>query len=173
MILSDKRIRELINEGEIVITPELEDIQYQPSSIDLRLGHHFARLNPHTDDEYEFINVSNSYELLPNEFILGTTMETIQLPDNIAARVEGRSSIGRKFLTIHSTAGFIDPGFKGQITLEINNANFLRPFQLISGMKIAQLVFEELDGPCDRPYGHKDLNSKYQNQTGATPSRLE
>jgi dCTP deaminase len=81
--------------------------------------------------------------------------------------------VGRKFLSIHCTAGFIDSGFEGQITLEISNHNFLRPFHLIPGMRICQLVFEELDQPCERPYGHESLGSKYQGQRGATESKLE
>ena len=109
--------------------------------------------------------------LHPGEFVLGTTLERLTLPDDIVARIEGKSSLGRLGLLIHATAGFVDPGWSnGQITLELSNVAPL-PIRLWPGMKIAQLSFMRMDAPAERPYGHPELGSKYQGQKGPTPSR--
>ena len=169
MILSDRDIREGMKEGRIEITPEPEDVQIQPSSLDLRLSNDFIipTLGGNTK-----IDVFDTIILQPGDSLLGSTIEYIELPDSLCARVEGRSSWGRKFLNVHSTAGFLDTGFKGNITLEFTN-NGKEGIELKKGMRICQLVFEELSSPAERPYGSKGLNSKYQGQKGVTESKLE
>lgn len=184
MILSDYSIRQRLNNGSIKICPTLEPEQLQPASIDLRLGNQFVVFTHDTDiildvrdkkdtDPTALLTLPNDEALLiaPGEFLLATTLEQVTMPDNLVARVEGRSSIGRLGLTVHVTAGFIDPGFDGQITLEIANLNRY-PIQIYVGMRICQLAFESMTTASERPYGSKGTNSKYQGQRGVTPSRI-
>lgn len=175
MILSDKTITQKIANKEIVITPAISDEQIQPSSIDLRLGNEF--LFPHIDSPIDIKNGSPRYEsihcnvlqLPPKAFVLATTIEKIKLPANLIARVEGRSSIGRLGITIHITAGFIDAGFEGQITLEIANLSN-NTIYLYENMRICQIVFEEIDSIPNRTYG--EAGNKYQGQEGVTGSLI-
>ena len=175
MILSDKTILEKIKQKEITITPNPTMEQIQPSSIDLRLGNEF--LLPHIDVPIDVKNGSPHYEkvncnilqLPPKSFVLGTTIEKVKLPPNLIGRVEGRSSIGRLGVTIHITAGFIDAGFEGQITLEIANLSNSTIY-LYENMRICQIVFEEIDTTPNRIYG--EAGNKYQNQEGVTGSMI-
>lgn len=175
MILSDKTILQKIQNHEITITPPPTPEAIQPTSIDLRLGNEF--LIPRTDTPIDIKNNTPSYEpvtcnvlqLPPKSFILGTTIETITLPSNLIGRIEGRSSIGRLGVTIHVTAGFIDPSFTGQITLEIANLSH-NTIMLYENMRIAQIVFEEIDTTPNRQYG--ECGNKYQGQTGTTGSLI-
>ena len=175
MILSDKTILEKIKQKEITITPNPTMEQIQPSSIDLRLGNEF--LLPHIDVPIDVKNGSPHYEkvncnilqLPPKSFVLGTTIEKIRLPPNLIGRVEGRSSIGRLGVAIHITAGFIDPSFEGQITLEIANLSNSTIY-LYENMRICQIVFEEIDSVPNRVYG--EAGNKYQNQEGVTGSMI-
>ncbi|CAB4937447.1 MAG: dCTP deaminase [Actinobacteria bacterium] len=180
MILSDGTIRRLLASGDIKIDP-LEDSQIQPASVDLRLGTSFRLLVNHTAtciDPFDaapdltreiVVPDGDPFILHPGEFVLGTTVETLSLPDNLVARVDGKSSLGRWGLLIHATAGFVDSGFTGEVTLELSNVATL-PVKLWPGMKIGQVSFMELDAPSLRPYGHPELGSKYQGQRGATAS---
>ena len=175
MILSDKTILEKIKQKEITITPNPTMEQIQPSSIDLRLGNEF--LLPHIDVPIDVKNGSPHYEkvncnilqLPPKSFVLGTTIEKVKLPPNLIGRVEGRSSIGRLGVTIHITAGLIDCGFEGQITLEIANLSSNTVY-LYENMRICQIVFEEVDSVPNRVYG--EAGNKYQNQEGVTGSMI-
>ena len=182
MILSDGTIRRLLGENRLRITP-LEDNQIQPASVDIRLGSTFLAFRRHTsecidpremnDTLMEPVAVADDqpFILHPGEFVLGTTLERLTLPDDIVARVEGKSSLGRLGLLIHATAGFVDAGWTdGQITLELSNVA-PRPIKLWTGMKIGQLSFMQMDAPAERPYGHPALNSKYQGQSGPVASR--
>lgn len=171
MILSDKTIRKMIEEESLVIDPITDD-QIQPASVDLRLGSHFMKIKENQvgfislDQEIEYEPIE-SHEIIipPSSFLLATTVEYVKLPDNLTAFVEGRSSIGRMGLFIQN-AGWVDPGFEGQITLELFNANRL-PIKLISGWRICQLVFAEMDQIAQNPY-----RGKYQGQRNATGSRI-
>ena len=170
MILSDKTLKRMIQEGELTVSP-LEDIQIQPASIDIRIGNSFSFVKP-TETlitfglPLEYINVQKDYFLLsPRQFVLATTMEYFKLPDNLTAFVEGRSSVGRMGLFIQN-AGWVDPGFEGEITLELFNASD-KPILLEAGKRVGQLVFAQLDQHAENPY-----NGKYQKQTGATGSRI-
>ena len=171
MILSDKRIRELLASGELAVDP-LDDEQVQPASIDLRLGTSYAKVDEHNlthlnldnQPRYEELEM-DSLVLPPRQFILATTKEYIKLPDNLTAFVEGRSSIGRMGLFIQN-AGWVDPGFEGEITLELFNANNL-PLKLDSGRRICQLVLAQMDQAAQNPY-----RGKYQGQRKATGSRV-
>ena len=182
MILSDGTIRRLLEDGRLIIDP-LEDVQIQPASVDVRLGTEFLVFRNHVTeviDPYdkptdlnERVQVpeGTAFILHPGEFVLGTTVEAIGLPDDLVARVEGKSSLGRLGLLIHATAGFVDPGWpRGQITLELSNAATL-PIKLWPGMRIGQLSFHSLDAAAERPYGHADLNSKYVGQSGPMASQ--
>ncbi len=184
MILPDHEIKKLIKIGKIKIEPIDEEIQIQPSSVDLRLGNEFivfkhlqkAYIDPFKDNPEEYtekIYVKNgSYFILhPGEFILGTTKEWIEIPNDIVARIEGRSSLGRLAILVHVTAGFIDPGFKGRITLELTNLGKM-PVALYPGMRICQISFYKLTSSCEIPYGDKRRDSKYQYQTGAAGSKI-
>lgn len=184
MILSDGTIRRLLAEGRLVIEP-LDPAQIQPASVDVRLGPQFLVFRNHTTeaiDPYErptelmsLVEVppGQAFILHPGEFVLGTSLEAIGLPDDIVARVEGKSSLGRLGLLIHATAGFVDPGWPlGQITLELSNVATL-PIKLWPEMKIGQLSFHRLDRPAERPYGHPELGSKYAGQHGPVASRYE
>ncbi|MBS5002365.1 dCTP deaminase [Holdemania filiformis] len=171
MILSDKTLQAMLSAGTLTITPLIED-QIQPASVDIRLGNTFSvvedspsgMINMENEIRYKTIT-SESYILLPNQFVLATTMEYFDLPDDLTAFVEGRSSLGRMGLFIQN-AGWVDPGFKGEITLELYNANRCA-IELKAGRRIGQLVFAKKDAPTLHPY-----NGKYQGQKGATGSRV-
>lgn len=181
MLLSDIDIEDFIDAGEISITPYDRSL-LQPSSIDVRLGRQFRTFNSnrytHIDpaqqqeDLTTLVELSedDSFTLHPGEFALASTAEIISLASNVAARLEGKSSLGRLGLMTHSTAGFIDPGFSGQITLELSNVSNL-PIKLYPRMKIGQVCFFELRSPAAHLYGEEHLASKYQNQRGPTPSQ--
>ncbi len=171
MILSDGTIKQLIHEGILQIDP-LTDEQIQPASVDLRLGNHFLKVDENTiesmalDKEIKYVEFTSDEVIIPpHSFLLATTMEYIQVPENLTAFVEGRSSIGRIGLFIQN-AGWVDPGFEGEITLELYNANRL-PIKLMAGRRICQLVFAQLDKKALNPY-----NGKYQKQKSATGSRV-
>ena len=181
MVLSDATIRRLVAEGRIGIEP-YEEALLQPSSVDVRVDRYFRVFR---NNRYPFIDVKEQQEELtelveidpetafilhPGEFVLGSTLERIRLPDDLVARLEGKSSLGRLGLLIHSTAGFIDPGWDGHVTLELSNVANL-PITIYVGMKIGQLSFMELTEPSERPYGSGGLGSKYQGQKGPTASR--
>ncbi|HET9956527.1 MAG TPA: dCTP deaminase [Polyangiaceae bacterium] len=184
MILSDRDLRARIEAGDIVIEP-LDDpeVQIQPASIDLRLDRHFLVFRPaHVEcldpreknlDATSPIEVpeGEAFLLDPGDFVLGATLETIRVPDDLVARVEGRSSLGRLAIVVHATAGFIDPGFEGQVTLELSNLGRC-PVKLYPGMRVSQIVFHELTSPAERPYG-QSRGSKYQGQRGPVASRME
>lgn len=184
VILSDGTIRRLLAEGSLIIEP-LEPDQVQPASVDVRLGDTFLVFRNHTaevidpfqrpSDLMQDVSVApgQAFVLHPGEFVLGTTLEVIGLPNDLVARVEGKSSLGRLGLLIHATAGFVDPGWaRGQITLELSNVATL-PIKLWPGMKIGQLSFHRLDAPAERPYGHPELNSKYVGQVGPVASEYQ
>ncbi len=183
MILSDRSIREQLAAGRIVIDP-LDESLIQPSSIDVRISNLFRVFRNHTagviDVKLDMANLTEPIEvpvgggdpfmLHPGEFVLGSTLERIAVPDDLVARIEGKSSLGRLGLLIHSTAGFIDAGFDGHVTLELANVASL-PITLYPGMKIGQVSFMQMTTPADRPYGSGAKGSKYQGQRGPTPSR--
>ncbi len=181
MILSDATLRELIGSGRILLDPYDPEL-VQPASVDVRLGTEFRAMrnsrlthidpfDPH-DKLMETVSVPEGepFVLHPGEFALGHTAETVGCPDDIVGVVNGKSSLGRLGIQVHATAGFIDPGFKGTVVLELSNVSNL-PILLRPGMKVAQLVFQKLDRPAERPYGHPDLKSKYMNQQGAVASK--
>lgn len=183
MILSDRTIRKLLAEGTLIIEP-LEEGQIQPASVDVRLADEFLVFRNHTcevidpydkpSDLMEKVTVTkgNAFVLHPGEFVLGSTLEVVGLPDDLVARVEGKSSLGRLGLLIHATAGFVDPLFKGQVTLELSNVATL-PIKLWPGMRIGQFSFHKIDEPVERGYGHPDLGSKYMNQSGPVASEYQ
>ena len=181
MILSDRTIREEVATGRIGIEP-FDPTCVQPSSVDLHLDRFFRVFLNHTmrvidvkEDQEELtelveIGAEDSFVLHPGEFVLGSTSERVTLPDDIVARLEGKSSLGRLGLLIHSTAGFVDCGFDGHLTLELSNVANL-PIILYPGMKIGQISFLRMTTPADAPYGSASVGSKYQGQRGPTPSR--
>ena len=181
MILSDRTIREQLAAGRIGIDP-LDESCIQPSSVDLRLDRLFRVFLNHTmsvidvrkdlSDLTQEVEIAegDAFILHPGEFVLGSTSERISVPDDIVARIEGKSSLGRLGLLIHSTAGFIDAGFSGHITLELSTVANL-PITLYPGMKIGQVSFLQMTTPADVPYGSAKVGSKYQGQRGPTPSR--
>jgi dCTP deaminase len=181
VILSDRSLREAIAADRLVIDP-LDDSCIQPSSIDLKLDHHFLVFRNHTAGVIDVksdttgltepveIDDDGVFMLHPGEFVLGSTLERVGIPDDLVARVEGKSSLGRLGLLIHSTAGFVDAGFDGHITLELSNVANL-PITLYPRMKIGQLSLMQMTTPADRPYGKGATGSKYQGQRGPTPSR--
>jgi dCTP deaminase len=181
VILSDRSLREQIAAGRIVIEP-FDDKCVQPSSIDVKLGDLFRVFRNHTsavidvkqnqEDLTELITIADgdAFMLHPGEFVLGSTLERIAVPDDLVSRIEGKSSLGRLGLIIHSTAGFIDAGFDGHVTLELTNIATL-PITLYPGMKIGQVSFMQMTTPADNPYGKGARGSKYQGQRGPTPSR--
>lgn len=183
MILSDGTIRKLIADGILVVEP-IEESQIQPASVDVRLANEFLVFRNHTrevidpfdkpQDLMELVRVKDgdAFVLHPAEFVLGSTTETVALPDDLVARVEGKSSLGRLGLLIHATAGFVDPCFRGQVTLELSNVATL-PIKLWPGMKIGQLSFHKIDRPVERGYGHPELGSKYMNQRGPVASQYQ
>ncbi len=182
MIFSDRTIKEALVGKRIQIDP-LVEANIQPSSIDVRVDSYFRTFQNH---RYPFIDPrtpqpdltsqveadgDHPFILHPGEFVLGSTLELITLADDVVARLEGKSSLGRLGLLIHSTAGFIDPGFSGHITLELSNVATL-PIAIYPGMRIGQISFYELSTPADHPYGSSEAGSKYQGQRGPTPSRI-
>ena len=185
MILSDRDLKARIDAGEIGITP-LDDpiLQIQPASVDLRLGSTFVvyrlphvpcidSLDPKSITGYTeeiVIGEGQAFVLQAGEFALGSTLERVRVPNDLVARVEGRSSIGRIAIVVHATAGFIDPGFEGEITLELSNIGRCA-VKLYPGMRISQVVFHTMTSPAERPYG-PGRGSKYQGQTGPVASRL-
>jgi dCTP deaminase len=180
MVLSDKTIREELDQGRIVIDPLGEDC-IQPSSVDLHVDRYFRLFRNHSmrvidvredqEDLTELVDVGEDPLILhPGEFVLGSTVERVKLPDDLVARLEGKSSLGRLGLLIHSTAGFVDAGWDGHLTLELSNVANL-PITVYPTMKIGQISFLRMSTPAERPYGSSGLGSKYQGQWGPTPSR--
>ena len=181
MVLSDRTIRRLLAEGRIGIEP-FDDGLVQPSSVDVRVDRFFRVFRnaryPYIDvkaemeDLTELVQIADEepFILHPGEFVLGSTLERVTLPDDLVARLEGKSSLGRLGLLIHSTAGFIDPGWDGHVTLELSNVANL-PITIYHGMKIGQLSFVRMTEAAEAPYGSERLGSKYKGQTGPTPSR--
>ncbi|HEX5656353.1 MAG TPA: dCTP deaminase [Polyangiales bacterium] len=185
MILSDREIRERLERGDLVIDPlDDPDLQVQPASVDLRLGSRFIVYKlPHvpvidprqTETLATYtsgleIKEGEPFVLHPGEFVLGSTIERVTIPTDLVARVEGRSSFGRLAVVVHATAGFIDPGFEGQITLELSNLGRCAVL-LYPGTRISQIVFHTMTSASERPYGHA-RGSKYQGQTGPVMSRV-
>ena len=185
-ILSDKTIKEYLEEGKIVIDPLKDEQQIQPSSVDMRLGDEFKVFKvirkPYIDpkdeeDIAEYMESSTvpegeAFIIHPNEFALATTQEYVKVPDDLVARFEGRSSMGRLGVTMHVTAGYVDPGFEGRITLEISNIGAM-PVALYPGQRVCQLVFETMTTPAELPYGHPKRNSKYMKQLKPESSRVK
>lgn len=181
MILSDASIRKELAQGRIVIDP-LDERDIQPSSVDLRVDRYFRVFRNDTtpfidpklpqEDLTELVEVADgkAFILHPGEFVLGSTHERVALPDDLVARLEGKSSLGRLGLLIHSTAGFVDAGWDGHLTLELSNVANL-PIAIYPGMKIGQISFIRMDSPAESPYGSETTGSKYQGQRGPTPSR--
>lgn len=182
MMLSDASLREALESSRIEIDP-LGDNAIQPSSIDLRLAAQFRIFRNHTrgiidvkqdlSDLTELYTISDPevpFILHPGEFVLGSTLERVKVPFDLVARIEGKSSLGRLGLLIHSTAGFVDAGWNGQLTLELSNVASL-PITLYPGMKIGQISFMEMTTPANKPYGAGEIGSKYQDQTGPVASR--
>lgn len=187
VLLSDRDIRAEIESGRVRLDP-WDPAMVQPSSVDVRLDKYFRLFDnhryPYIDPAAEQPDLTRLVEvggpdgntsdegfvLHPGEFVLGSTLETITLPDDLAARVEGKSSLGRLGLLTHATAGFVDPGFSGHVTLELSNVATL-PIMLYPGMKIGQLCFFRLSSPAENPYGSKAYGSHYQGQRGPTASR--
>jgi dCTP deaminase len=182
MVLSDRTIREEIEAGRLVFDP-YDSAMVQPSSVDVRVDNRFrvfhnARypyidVRQPMDDLTELVEVSGEepFILHPGEFVLGQTLERVRLPDDLVARLEGKSSLGRLGLLIHSTAGFVDAGFEGNLTLELSNVANL-PITIYHGMPIGQISFMRMDGPVESPYGSEVAGSKYQGQAEPTPSRF-
>jgi dCTP deaminase len=182
-VISDGTILRLVEEGRIVVDP-WDPSLVQPASIDLRLGDSFRVFHNHRASAIDLrkppeglteevaIGQDESFVIHPGEFCLGRTLEWVEIPDDIVARIEGKSSIGRLGLIVHATAGFCDPGWKGTLTLELNNLTRI-PIKLYPGLLIAQLSFMTLDRPALRPYGSPELGSHYQGQRAATESRYE
>ncbi|MDR2623854.1 MAG: dCTP deaminase [Methanobrevibacter sp.] len=186
-ILSDRDIKKYLNSKKIVIEP-LKDFekQIQPSSVDLRIGNEFKSFKivrkPFIDVKdssdlssyMESVNIPDGdcFIIHPNEFALATTYETVKIPDDLVARVEGRSSMGRLGVTMHVTAGYIDPGFEGRITLEISNIGKM-PVALYPGQRVCQIVFETMTTPSEKPYGHPERDSKYMGQISPESSRIK
>jgi dCTP deaminase len=180
-VLSDATITRLVAQGRIRIDPWDPDL-VQPASVDLRLGDSFRVFHNHRASAIDLrdpptnlteqirVDEGEPFVIHPGEFCLGRTLEHVELPDDIVARIEGKSSLGRLGLIVHATAGFCDPGWKGTLTLELNNLTRI-PIRLYPNLPIAQLSFMTLDAPAQRPYGHAELGSHYQGQVEATESR--
>jgi dCTP deaminase len=181
VILSDATIRAEIAAGRVVVDP-FDDAMVQPSSIDVRLDDRFLVFRSHTravidvkedlTDLTEMVKApaGEPFILHPGEFVLGATAERVALPEDIVGRIEGKSSLGRLGLLIHTTAGFVDAGFEGYLTLELSNVATL-PITLYPGMKIGQISFLRMDRPAETPYGASSLGSKYRGQVGPTASQ--
>jgi len=185
MILSDADILDRLADGDLVVEPLVDvDQQVQPASVDLRLGERFLEfqrtniscIHPTEADEVgEYVTETtvpegDEFILHPGDFVLGTTTERVEVPPDLLATVQGRSSLGRLAIVIHATAGIVDPGYNGQITLELSNLG-TAPVALTPGMRVSQLIFTELKSPAKRPYG-TDRDSKYQDQDGPQASRI-
>ena len=186
MILSDADIRRRLEAGDLVVEPiDDPELQIQPASIDLRLGREFLEFQRanipciHPDSEQEVheyvtettVEDGDEFILHPGDFVLGTTKERVEIPPDLLANVEGRSSLGRLAVVVHATAGVVDPGYRGQITLELSNLG-TAPVALKPDTRVSQLVFTELKTPADRPYG-SGRGSKYQDQRGPQASRIQ
>src|SRR5438477_1168759 len=180
MVLSDRTITRLLDEGRIEIDP-YDPALLQPSSVDVRVDRYFRvfrnNLYPYIDVKQaqeeltELVEIGDDpFVLHPGEFILGSTLERIRLPDDLVARLEGKSTLDMLILLIHSTSGFIDPGWNGHVTLELSNVANL-PVTIYPEMKIGQISFVQLSEPAETPYGTGEIGSKYQGQRGPTPSR--
>ncbi len=181
VILSDRSIREALARGRILIDP-LDDSAVQPSSVDMHVDHFFRVFRNDTtpvidpkeaqEDLTELVEIPDgkSFILHPGEFVLASTLERVRLPDDLAARLDGKSSLGRLGLLTHATAGFVDAGFDGHLTLELSNVATL-PIAIYPGMKIGQISFFQMTTAADHPYGSDATGSKYQGQRGPTPSR--
>ena len=181
MLLSDRDLRAELDAGRVGLDP-YDPGMIQPSSVDVRLdryfrvfeNHRYPQIDPAEEqpDLTELVEVASdeAFILHPGEFVLASTYEVVTLPDDIAGRLEGKSSLGRLGLLTHSTAGFIDPGFSGHVTLELSNVATL-PIKLWPGMKIGQLCLFRLSSPAEHPYGSSVYGSRYQGQRGPTPSR--
>lgn len=181
MLLSDRDIRSHIDDGRIALDP-YDASMIQPSSVDVRIDRYFRLFDNHkypvidpAEDQPDLTRLievapDEPFILHPGEFVLGATFEQVTLADDVAARLEGKSSLGRLGLLTHSTAGFIDPGFSGHVTLELSNMATL-PVKLWPGMKIGQLCFFQLSSPAERPYGSAEYKSRYNGQRGPTASR--
>jgi dCTP deaminase len=181
MLLSDRDLKAAIEQGQMGLSP-YDEAMVQPSSIDVRLdryfrvfaNHRYTHIDPAVAQEDLTEQVEpdgdEAFILHPGEFVLGSTLEVITLGDDLAARLEGKSSLGRLGLLTHSTAGFIDPGFSGHVTLELSNVANL-PIRLYPGMKIGQVCVLRLSSPAEHPYGSSVYGSRYQDQRGPTPSR--
>ena len=181
MVLSDKTIRDEIEKGRILVEP-FEDSAVQPASVDLRLGNKFRVFRSHRlqvidvkqpmEELTELVEVDEvtPFVLHPGEFALGVTFESVTLPNDVVGRLDGKSSLGRLGLVVHSTAGFVDPGWEGNLTLELSNLSNL-PINLYAYMKVSQISFMRLTTPADIPYGSSKIGSKYQGQDEPTPSR--
>ena len=181
MLLSDRDIRAELASGRVVLDP-FDAAMVQPSSVDVRIDRFFRLFDNHkypvidpAEEQPELtrmveVDAGEAFVLHPGEFVLASTYEVVTLPDDVAARLEGKSSLGRLGLLTHSTAGFIDPGFSGHVTLELSNVATL-PIKLWPGMKIGQLCFFRLSSPAENPYGSEKYGSRYQGQRGPTPSR--
>ncbi len=180
-VLSDRTIKEEIAAGRLGIDP-LDPEAVQPASVDLRLdrafrifrvtSRPFVDVRQPVDDLTDLVTIGDGepFIIQPGTFCLGSTVETITVPDDIVARVDGKSSLGRLGLLVHATAGYVDPGWTGKLTLELSNQSQM-PIALYYGMRVAQISFLRLTTPVDRPYGSPGLGSKYQGQAGPTPSR--
>jgi dCTP deaminase len=186
MILSDADILRRLEEGELVIEPLADiDLQVQPASVDLRLGREFLEfqhtnipcIHPNSEQEVDeyvtetHVEGDEEFILHPGDFVLGTTVERVEIPPDLIAHVEGRSSLGRLAIVVHATAGLADPGYRGQITLELSNLG-TAPVALTPGMRISQLTFTGLETPAERPYG-AERGSKYQGQSGPQASKIQ
>ena len=186
MILSDGDILGRLQAGDLVVEPlDDVDLQVQPASIDLRLGREFLEfqrtniscIHPNSEQEVEeyvtetHVEEGQEFILHPGDFVLGTTHERVEIPADLIAHVPGRSSLGRLAVVIHATAGVIDPGYRGQITLELSNLG-TAPVALEPGMRISQVIFTELSSAAERPYG-SERGSKYQDQSGPQASRIQ
>ena len=185
MILSDRDIRARLHAGDLKVDPILDErVQIQPASIDLRLSSQFIVYKPgelscldprvpeslHLATERITVREGEGFTLHPGDFALGSTVETVSIPNDLVAQVDGRSSVGRLAVVVHATAGLIDPGFQGQITLELSNIGRI-PVRLYPGVRIAQIVLHQLTSAAERPYG-QERGSGYQGQSGPQVSRL-
>lgn len=185
MALSDTTIMDRLDDGSLVIEPiKNTDLQIQPASVDIRLGNTFLKFNPQNvtslnpveDDPTEYVDEitisdGETFVVHPGDFVLGSTKEWVEIPDDLVGYVNGRSTLGRLAIVIHATAGLLDPGWHGNVTLEISNLGEV-PIELTPGMRIGQLTFEELSEPATRPYG-AERDSKYQDQRGVQAARTD
>ena len=186
MILSDADIRRRLTDGDLVVEPLADpELQIQPASIDLRLGREFLEfqrtnipcIHPNSEQEVDeyveetYVEEGGEFILHPGDFVLGTTKERVEIPPDLLGTVQGRSSLGRLAIVIHATAGIVDPGYRGQITLELSNLG-TAPVALNPDMRISQVIFTELKTAAEEPYG-SDRGSKYQDQSGPQASRIQ